>query len=332
MFSYEDLPPNHELLPFFNHCDDTQRTQLQAGFHIGVLLILNVRMAKEGSYTCIFADCKATFEEMTHMIHHLLHCPEFCEGGRYYCPNCENQHTLRVLGTQGQKDRLVPKDSDALPPFLREMEISPSTNSIEAAVHRGSPVDQGNLGTASKQRALPKKIEAWSQHKTEIHHLYIDLALPLKDVVTEMKKRGFEATEKQYKLQLRRWRFRKNLKCHERDQLLEEAKQKETKLPTEGEDITFHGVKVSSQRAKRLTRSNKATKLNTVLNDDQALASTEFSLPCPINTSLTSSAIFGSLDTHTNQIESMCGSQLDSDDFVDFDFDFDLDLSLNLNP
>lgn len=179
------------------------------------------------------------------MMTHVLHCPWFRESKIYRLYGCEQLHGLR--------------------PSITPDESCPLAYGVD-----GLPVDQGNQSTPVRPRAIRKRAEAWSQHKDEIRRLYIDLGRPLKDVMTEMKKRGFEATDKQYKLQIKRWGLRKRLTPHEQSQILREARQNKTILPTKGKSITLNGVIISSRRASRLRQAVKIAELGTTGDNNQA--------------------------------------------------------------
>ncbi|KAI0025954.1 Clr5 domain-containing protein [Xylariomycetidae sp. FL0641] len=70
---------------------------------------------------------------------------------------------------------------------------------------------------AIKLRAPPKSNDLWEELKERITYLYIDEGMTLNQLGLHLEKeRGFRATAKQYKSQLRRWGIRKNTKRTER--------------------------------------------------------------------------------------------------------------------
>ncbi|KAI1116248.1 hypothetical protein F5Y14DRAFT_407335 [Nemania sp. NC0429] len=235
---------------------DERREYLELGLHIGIFLASKFGKMKQDTYDCIFSECEESFDEAMQMMEHILHCSWFRESKLYLLYGCERLHGLKPSTSppdEGSPLPYVVSDIVPPPPVPSQGEGSAAPSGVLERLPR-SPIEPGRKRRRPKRIAAPISTEIWLDHKEEIRRLYIDQGHALPRVMSEMKKRGFKATEKQIKLKLSQWGFRKHLRPDQQSRLLQEAQENITKLPSYGKSITFDGVKVSSSTARRLCR------------------------------------------------------------------------------
>ncbi|RVX72834.1 hypothetical protein B0A52_03187 [Exophiala mesophila] len=92
-----------------------------------------------------------------------------------------------------------------------------------------SPVERrGSDDTSSSSNATPgttrrqsHALTTWARHRPTIEHFYINLDMPLRDVVKKMEEDyDFHATENMYKKRFRGWKLAKHIKAEEKEMVL----------------------------------------------------------------------------------------------------------------